>query len=87
MKLNHSGQIKLGKSARIALYKHYYYPWLICFLLFFYRIKFVKSDNKIPNVELEEMGPALDLNLRRSKLGSDDLYKKSKKQPKEIVVS
>ena len=47
----------------------------------------MKSDSKTPNVQLEEMGPSLDLNLRRSKLSSDDLYKKSKKQPKEILVS
>ncbi len=33
------------------------------------------------------MGPSLDLVVKRSKLASDDLYKRSRKQPKEAKVS
>jgi ribosome production factor 2 len=35
---------------------------------------------------LEEIGPSFDFLVRRSKLASDELYKNSKKQPKEIQV-
>lgn len=50
-----------------------------------YKIKYVNSGSKVPNVDLTEIGPSFDLSLRRTKLGSDDLYKKSLKQPKEIA--
>jgi ribosome production factor 2 len=46
----------------------------------------IKTENKAPDVELDEMGPSMDLTMRRNKISSDDLYKKSKKQPKEITV-
>lgn len=45
-----------------------------------------KSGCKIPRIELEEMGPSLDLVLRRTHLASDDLYKLSLKQPKGLKV-
>lgn len=35
-------------------------------------------------MELEEVGPSFNFLVRRSKLGSDELYKEAKKQPKEI---
>lgn len=50
-----------------------------------YKIKLDNSTNKIPNVNLTEIGPSFDLSVRRTKLGSDDLYKKSLKQPKEMT--
>ncbi len=34
---------------------------------------------------MEEIGPSFNFAVRRSKLCSDDIYKNSKKQPKEIV--
>jgi ribosome production factor 2 len=49
-----------------------------------YRVMLKKSATKVPNVELVEMGPSLDVSVRRSKLCSDDVYNRSKKQPKEI---
>lgn len=49
-----------------------------------YRIVMKKSGQRIPRIELEEIGPALDLSLRRSRLASDDLYKQAKRVPKVI---
>jgi len=49
-----------------------------------YRVVLKKSTTKVPDVELVEMGPSIDAIVRRSKLCSDDVYIKSKKQPKEI---
>lgn len=48
-----------------------------------YRIMLKKSGSRTPRVELGEMGPSLDLVMRRTKLASDDLYKKALKVPKE----
>ena len=45
-----------------------------------------KSGARTPRVELEEMGPSIDLVMRRSKLASDDLYKRARKQPKTAKV-
>ena len=41
-----------------------------------------KSGTRIPRVELEEMGPRMDLVLRRSHLASDDLFDSACKQVK-----
>lgn len=46
-----------------------------------------KSGHKIPRIELEEIGPSADLQVRRVKLASDDLFKKSCKRPKELKVN
>ncbi|CAH1800324.1 unnamed protein product [Owenia fusiformis] len=47
-----------------------------------YRILLKKSGSRTPRIELEEMGPSLDLTMRRTKLASADLYKTARKQPK-----
>lgn len=49
-----------------------------------YRSLLKKSGCRTPRIELEEMGPALDLVLRRSHLASDDLYKTAHRQPKAL---
>uniref|UniRef100_A0A8D0GGR8 Ribosome production factor 2 homolog n=1 Tax=Sphenodon punctatus TaxID=8508 RepID=A0A8D0GGR8_SPHPU len=49
-----------------------------------YKVLLKKSGCKIPRIELEEMGPSLDLVMRRTHLASDDLYKLSLKQPKAV---
>jgi len=49
-----------------------------------YRINLKKSGSKIPRVELEEMGPSLDLTLRRARHASSDLLKASLQVPKEL---
>ncbi|KAK7865821.1 hypothetical protein R5R35_001279 [Gryllus longicercus] len=51
-----------------------------------YRILFKKSGSRTPRVELEEIGPSLDFNMRRTKLASEDLYKLACKKPKELKV-
>jgi len=47
-----------------------------------YRILLKQSGSRVPRVELEEIGPSLDLVLRRNKLASDDLFKRSTRVPK-----
>lgn len=48
-----------------------------------YRIITKKSDNvRLPRVELEEIGPRMDLSIRRTHLASDDLFKTACKQIK-----
>merc|ERR1739848_488457 len=49
-----------------------------------YRTKLKKSCLKTPRVELEEIGPSLDLILRRTRLASDDVMKEALKQPKTL---
>jgi len=46
-----------------------------------YLINFKKSGTKIPRVELEEMGPSLDLVVKRTRIGSDDLRRTASKKP------
>jgi len=49
-----------------------------------YRVLLKKSGARLPRVELEEIGPRFDLTIRRHKLASDDLFKRSMKTPKEL---
>ncbi|XP_061176651.1 ribosome production factor 2 homolog [Saccostrea echinata] len=49
-----------------------------------YRVLLKKSGSKTPQIELEEIGPSLDLRMRRTKLASEDLYRRALKQPKTI---
>lgn len=49
-----------------------------------YKIVLKKSGTRIPRVELEEMGPRMDLVLRRSHLASDDLFDSACKQVKNV---
>lgn len=46
-----------------------------------------KSGSRTPRVEVEEMGPSLDLVLRRTHLASDDLMKAATKVPRVVKVS
>lgn len=47
-----------------------------------YKAILKKSGLKTPRVELEEIGPSLDLVIRRTRLATDDLYKQALKQPR-----
>eukprot|EP00088_Acartia_fossae_P016109 TRINITY_DN18982_c0_g1_i2.p1 TRINITY_DN18982_c0_g1~~TRINITY_DN18982_c0_g1_i2.p1 ORF type:complete len:328 (-),score=70.56 TRINITY_DN18982_c0_g1_i2:129-1112(-) len=49
-----------------------------------YKISMKKSGGRIPRIELEEIGPSLDLSLRRTHLASDDLFKSACKQVKNV---
>ena len=42
-----------------------------------YAVLLEKSDQNFPRVELEEIGPSFDIELRRTKLCSDELWKKA----------
>ncbi|XP_005103094.1 ribosome production factor 2 homolog [Aplysia californica] len=46
-----------------------------------FRVLMKKSGSKTPRVELQSMGPSLDLSLRRTRLASDDLFKRALKKP------
>lgn len=50
-----------------------------------FSIKMEKSGQKAPRVELEEMGPSMDLTMLRSKFSSDEQKKASLKRPKELL--
>lgn len=52
-----------------------------------YKILLKKSGQKTPRIELSEIGPRGDFSIRRTKIASDDLYKHSRKQPKELRVT
>lgn len=45
-----------------------------------YRILMKKSGSKIPRIELVEMGPYMNLSVRRTKLASENMFKFAKKQ-------
>uniref|UniRef100_A0A8C2VQY2 Ribosome production factor 2 homolog n=1 Tax=Chinchilla lanigera TaxID=34839 RepID=A0A8C2VQY2_CHILA len=49
-----------------------------------YKLLFTKSGCTAPQIELEEMGPSLDLVLSRTHLASDGLYKLSMRTPKAL---
>lgn len=49
-----------------------------------FHIELKKSGHRVPRIELNEIGPRLDLTVRRNKLASDDFYKKTLKQPAAI---
>ncbi|XP_034253972.1 ribosome production factor 2 homolog [Thrips palmi] len=51
-----------------------------------YKIFLKKSGQKTPRIEIEEIGPSADMKLRRTKLGSDDLFKTACKQPKMLQI-
>lgn len=60
---------------------------MLLFLFLSSRVLLKKSGCKIPRIELEDIGPSLDLVMRRTHLASDDLYKLSLKQPKALKVN
>ncbi|XP_039265006.2 ribosome production factor 2 homolog [Styela clava] len=52
-----------------------------------YKVNLKKSGTRTPRIELQEMGPNFDFILRRTKLASDDLYKRACRKPKAAKVS
>lgn len=51
-----------------------------------YKIQLKKSGEKTPRIELVEIGPSVDFSVRRTKIASEDLFKQSTKQPKQLKV-
>ena len=51
-----------------------------------YRISLFKSTSKLPRVEVKEMGPRLDLILRRTRWADDQRRKLALRQPAELKV-
>lgn len=49
-----------------------------------YRILLKKSGTRVPRIEIEEMGPSMDLKLRKSRLASENLFATATKKPKEL---
>ncbi|KAF2270417.1 Brix-domain-containing protein [Lojkania enalia] len=47
-----------------------------------YLIKTKQSGQKLPRVEVEEMGPRLDFTVGREKFADDDMWKEAMKKPK-----
>jgi len=55
-----------------------------CIHLRSYKVLLKKSGSKLPRVELEEIGPSVDLVLRRTHLSSDALQKEAMKTVKNV---
>lgn len=72
-----------AEQIRLQGIEHVYHLTAADGKIFFrsFRILLKKSGGRVPRVELESVGPSVDLVLRRTKLASDDLYKQAKKQP------
>ncbi|OMJ09052.1 Ribosome production factor 2-like protein [Smittium culicis] len=51
-----------------------------------YYVNLVKSGQKLPRVELSEMGPNIDLKTRRHISASDETWKMATRIPKELYV-
>uniref|UniRef100_A0A8C4PYA4 Ribosome production factor 2 homolog n=1 Tax=Eptatretus burgeri TaxID=7764 RepID=A0A8C4PYA4_EPTBU len=50
-----------------------------------YRVLLKRSGVKLPRVELEEMGPFLDLVPRRVRIASQDLFKRAMRRPPAVL--
>lgn len=51
-----------------------------------YSIQLKKSGQRLPRVELEEMGPSLDLEIDRTQFAPQELWKQAIRMPKELRV-
>lgn len=49
-----------------------------------YSVKLKKSGTQVPNINLVEIGPSMDLTIRRTKLASEDLRKESLRSPAQL---
>lgn len=52
-----------------------------------YHVAFKKSGGRVPRVELEEIGPHFDMELRRSRPASAELQKEACKTPRQVQKS
>jgi ribosome production factor 2 len=51
-----------------------------------YKIVLKKSGTRVPRVELVEVGPSMEMTIRRQKMASDEFFKQACKQPKAVQV-
>jgi len=51
-----------------------------------YKILLKKSGTRVPRVELDEMGPSMEMTVRRQKIASDEFFKQACRQPKSVQV-
>ncbi len=58
-----------------------------CFILDIGSVLLKKSGGKTPRVELMEIGPRVDLCLRRTRLAKPDRLKEACRKPRAIMVS
>ena len=49
-----------------------------------YNVQMKKSGTRVPRIELEEMGPRMDMKFGRIRYHDDDAWKQSLKTPKEL---
>src|SRR5262245_59232025 len=49
-----------------------------------YTIQLKKSGERTPKVELQEMGPSLDLSIRRTRMAPDEVMRRATRIPKEV---
>lgn len=51
-----------------------------------YSTRLKKSGSRLPRVELEEMGPSIDFEIRRSKEAARDVMREAMKVPRALRV-
>ncbi|KAJ1968938.1 rRNA-binding ribosome biosynthesis protein rpf2 [Dispira parvispora] len=59
-------------------------PGLIFFRVF--ALQFKKSGTRTPRVELQEMGPAFDFRIRRTRFADHSIWKEATRVPKELQL-
>jgi len=70
--------IKLKKSgSKVSCY--YNYHWQVSL-----KLETLNEYFQIPRVELEEMGPRMDLTVRRTQFASDDLRREANRKPRAL---
>lgn len=71
--LDHVISLTVGTTPNTILFRHY-------------SIILKKSGSRVPKVELEEVGPSIDLVLRRQRIGAEILRKTALMVPKGLTV-
>lgn len=51
-----------------------------------YNISYLKSGTRVPNVELNAMGPFMNISLRRTQLASNDIWNEANRQVKNNII-
>jgi ribosome production factor 2 len=51
-----------------------------------YSARYTKSGTKVPDLALSNMGPFMDLSMRRTKFASEELMKQANKKPRQVTM-